>query len=225
MYQGGAPDEQEVNTTTMDDYDGRSWYSEEQLKSSCEQWSRRDIYEAEVKDDYEGISWYMSEEKLKLSCEQWRRRANNINESNNNDLEDFCYPIIFKDGTRQRLEFRPQFVYIQARLGQDNMNEVRNSNDMLRQRCDTKNGPEQKEFKHKIRTTHYRIGEASNPGPGKTNSACKQTKIGDYYNHIHTQKDDKDMWCKEKGYSIENIAGDGNCPICMFGEKPEAIRR
>eukprot|EP00972_Heterocapsa_arctica_P035333 5198903-Heterocapsa_arctica.AAC.1 len=67
MYQGGAPDEQEVNTTTMDDYDGRSWYSEDQLESSCEHLGRRNIYRTEVKDDYEGISWSMSEEKLKLS--------------------------------------------------------------------------------------------------------------------------------------------------------------
>jgi len=127
-----------------DDYEGRSWYRKEQLNLSCEQWSRRAIYESEVKDDYEGSSWYMSEEKLKLSCEQWSRRANNINENNNNYLEEIFYPIIFKDGTWQRVEFRPQFVYIQARLGQDNMNKARNSDDMLRQRCDTKNGPEQK---------------------------------------------------------------------------------
>ncbi len=143
MYQGGAPDEQEVNANTMDDYEGRSWYSEEQLKSSCEQYGRKN-YGAEVRDDYEGISWYMSEEKMNIWSEQWRREAHNMNENNGNDLEDFCDPIIFKDGTRQRIEFRPQFMYIQARLGQANMNEARNSNDTLRQRGDTKNGPEQK---------------------------------------------------------------------------------
>eukprot|EP00972_Heterocapsa_arctica_P111719 16427715-Heterocapsa_arctica.AAC.1 len=54
----------------------------------------------------------------------------------------------------------------------------------------------------------YRIGEASNPGPG-TNS--KQSKLGDYFHQHLTKKDDKDMWCEEKGYTIENIAGDGNC--------------
>ena len=52
----------------------------------------------------------------------------------------------------------------------------------------------------------------------KTNNLGKQTKIGDYYNHTHTQKDDKDMWCKEKGYSIENIAGDGNCLFACLGK-------
>eukprot|EP00972_Heterocapsa_arctica_P055752 8224323-Heterocapsa_arctica.AAC.1 len=26
------------------------------------------------------------------------------------------------------------------------------------------------------------------------------------------------MWCKEKGYSIENIAGDGNCLFACLGK-------
>eukprot|EP00972_Heterocapsa_arctica_P055069 8122081-Heterocapsa_arctica.AAC.1 len=53
----------------------------------------------------------------------------------------------------------------------------------------------------------YRIGEASNPGPG---THTKHIKLGDFFHPHHTKKDDKDMWCKEKGYTIENIAGDGN---------------
>eukprot|EP00972_Heterocapsa_arctica_P073294 10823766-Heterocapsa_arctica.AAC.1 len=67
-----------------------------------------------------------------------------MNEDNNNYLEEVFHPIIFKDGTWQRVDFRPQFVYIQARLGQDNMNKARISNDMLRQRGDITNGREQK---------------------------------------------------------------------------------
>eukprot|EP00972_Heterocapsa_arctica_P111990 16429253-Heterocapsa_arctica.AAC.1 len=62
---------------------------------------------------------------------------------------------------------------------------------------------------------HYRIGEAANPGPG--NQSSKQSKLGDYFHQHHTKKDDKDMWCKDKGYTIENIAGDGNCLYANLG--------
>eukprot|EP00972_Heterocapsa_arctica_P024637 3633951-Heterocapsa_arctica.AAC.1 len=56
----------------------------------------------------------------------------------------------------------------------------------------------------------YIIGEASNPGPSHKGCLSKQRKLGDFFHHHHTNKDDKDMWCKEKGYTIENIARDGN---------------
>eukprot|EP00972_Heterocapsa_arctica_P102131 15050263-Heterocapsa_arctica.AAC.1 len=61
---------------------------------------------------------------------------------------------------------------------------------------------------NKVGNTHYKIGEASNPGP-ESNSIRKQSKLGEFH-HRHTKKDDRDMWCKEKGFTIENIAGDGN---------------
>eukprot|EP00972_Heterocapsa_arctica_P097895 14443416-Heterocapsa_arctica.AAC.1 len=60
----------------------------------------------------------------------------------------------------------------------------------------------------------YSIGEASNPGPG---IHSKQSKLGDYFHQHHTKKDDKYMWCKEKGYTIENIAGNGNCLYASLG--------
>eukprot|EP00972_Heterocapsa_arctica_P004146 615577-Heterocapsa_arctica.AAC.2 len=74
----------------------------------------------------------------------------------------------------------------------------------------------EKEFQTKLRKTHYRIGEASNPGPGI--SKGKQSKIGEFFHHKHIEKDDKDMWCKEKGLYIENIAGDGNCVYTCLGK-------
>eukprot|EP00972_Heterocapsa_arctica_P026726 3934192-Heterocapsa_arctica.AAC.1 len=40
---------------------------------------------------------------------------------------------------------------------------------------------------------------------------------GDFFHQQHTKKDDKDVWCKEKGYNIENIAGDGNCLYASLG--------
>eukprot|EP00972_Heterocapsa_arctica_P077206 11387938-Heterocapsa_arctica.AAC.1 len=57
---------------------------------------------------------------------------------------------------------------------------------------------------------HYRIGEAANPGPSGKYSHSKRRKLGDFFHQHHTKKDDEDMWCEEKGYTIENIAGDGN---------------
>eukprot|EP00972_Heterocapsa_arctica_P061082 9006025-Heterocapsa_arctica.AAC.1 len=69
--------------------------------------------------------------------------------------------------------------------------------------------------KNKIGTMIYSIGEASNPGPELYNG--KQSKLGDDFHHRRTKKDDKDMWCKEKGFSIGNVAGDGNCLYACLG--------
>eukprot|EP00972_Heterocapsa_arctica_P019436 2867692-Heterocapsa_arctica.AAC.1 len=63
----------------------------------------------------------------------------------------------------------------------------------------------------------YRIGEASNPGPSRKGCHNKQSRLGDFFHQHHTTKDDKDMWCKEKGYTIENIAGDGTCLYACLG--------
>eukprot|EP00972_Heterocapsa_arctica_P112171 16430335-Heterocapsa_arctica.AAC.1 len=68
-------------------------------------------------------------------------------------------------------------------------------------------------FKH----TLYRIGEASNPGPSHTGCHSKQRKLVDLFHQHHTKKDGKDMWRKEEGYTIENIAGDGNCLYACLG--------
>eukprot|EP00972_Heterocapsa_arctica_P100320 14794241-Heterocapsa_arctica.AAC.1 len=62
-----------------------------------------------------------------------------MREENGNDLKKFCEPITFKDGTRQRVEARPQPRYTQALLVQAYLSKDRNSNDMLRQRGDGKN--------------------------------------------------------------------------------------
>eukprot|EP00972_Heterocapsa_arctica_P021387 3148844-Heterocapsa_arctica.AAC.1 len=40
---------------------------------------------------------------------------------------------------------------------------------------------------------------------------------GIFFQQHHTKKDDKDMWCNEKGYTIENIAGYGNCLYACLG--------
>eukprot|EP00972_Heterocapsa_arctica_P063844 9419707-Heterocapsa_arctica.AAC.1 len=56
----------------------------------------------------------------------------------------------------------------------------------------------------------YRIGEAPNPGPSHKGHN-KQSKFRDFFHQHHTKKDEKYMRCKEKGYTIENIAGDGKC--------------
>eukprot|EP00972_Heterocapsa_arctica_P039138 5764346-Heterocapsa_arctica.AAC.1 len=45
----------------------------------------------------------------------------------------------------------------------------------------------------------------------------KQRKLGDFSIIITHKKDDEDMWYKEKGYTIENIAGDGNCLYACLG--------
>eukprot|EP00972_Heterocapsa_arctica_P058509 8631659-Heterocapsa_arctica.AAC.1 len=58
---------------------------------------------------------------------------------------------------------------------------------------------------------HYIIGEAANPGPSGKDSHSKQRKLCYFFHQQHKKKDAKDMWCKEKGYNIENIAGYGNC--------------
>eukprot|EP00972_Heterocapsa_arctica_P094831 13985321-Heterocapsa_arctica.AAC.1 len=63
----------------------------------------------------------------------------------------------------------------------------------------------------------YRIGEVANPGPSGKDNHSKHRKLGDFFHQHHTKKDDKDMWCKEKGYTIENIAGDGNCLYASLG--------
>eukprot|EP00972_Heterocapsa_arctica_P090904 13411301-Heterocapsa_arctica.AAC.1 len=63
----------------------------------------------------------------------------------------------------------------------------------------------------------YRIGEASNPGPSHKGCHSKQSRLSDFFHQHHTKKDDKDMWCKEKGHTIENIAGDGNCLYACLG--------
>ena len=73
----------------------------------------------------------------------------------------------------------------------------------------------EKEFSHHIRGLHYRIGEASNPGPKEHQ---KQKKISDYINYNQAEKDAKSIWCEEKGYRIENIAGDGNCLYTCLGK-------
>jgi hypothetical protein len=100
--------------------------------------------ESEVKENYEAGSWNMSDDQLKGSCEQRSRRPMNMNENNDNYLARSSHPINFKDGTVQRVEFRPHFVYIQARLGQEDMNKARNSSDRLRHGCDMENGQEEK---------------------------------------------------------------------------------
>eukprot|EP00972_Heterocapsa_arctica_P094371 13916966-Heterocapsa_arctica.AAC.1 len=63
--------------------------------------------------------------------------------------------------------------------------------------------------KRKCEHILYRIREASNPGPSHKGHN-QQSKLRDFFHQQHTKKDDKDMRCKEKGYTIENIAGDGN---------------
>eukprot|EP00972_Heterocapsa_arctica_P097281 14352142-Heterocapsa_arctica.AAC.1 len=35
---------------------------------------------------------------------------------------------------------------------------------------------------------------------------------------MHTHKDDKAEWCKERGFSIESIRGDGNCLYTCLGK-------
>eukprot|EP00972_Heterocapsa_arctica_P012952 1903252-Heterocapsa_arctica.AAC.1 len=61
-----------------------------------------------------------------------------------------------------------------------------------------------------------RIGEAGNPGPGINNKQTYQKKLGYFFNTMHIIKDDKAEWCKEQGYTIEGIKGDGNCLyICL----------
>eukprot|EP00972_Heterocapsa_arctica_P055623 8204270-Heterocapsa_arctica.AAC.1 len=82
--------------------------------------------------------------------------------------------------------------------------------------CDIDNRKKQTEFKNKLRKTHYRTGEASNPGPD--GNMVKQSNIGDFFHHKHMENDDKDMWCKEKGFYVENIAGDGNCLYTCLGK-------
>eukprot|EP00972_Heterocapsa_arctica_P072812 10750898-Heterocapsa_arctica.AAC.1 len=64
------------------------------------------------------------------------------------------------------------------------------------------------------------IGEATNPGPSQQNQG-KQSKLGEYLHQHHTKNDDKDMWCREKGFTIENIAGDGNCLYACLGRSRE----
>eukprot|EP00972_Heterocapsa_arctica_P037831 5569106-Heterocapsa_arctica.AAC.1 len=71
---------------------------------------------------------------MNIWSEQRSIEAHIMNENNDNDLDKICDPITFKDGARQRIVLRPQFMYIQARPGQANMNKARNSNEMLRQR-------------------------------------------------------------------------------------------
>eukprot|EP00972_Heterocapsa_arctica_P072528 10709727-Heterocapsa_arctica.AAC.1 len=72
----------------------------------------------------------------------------------------------------------------------------------------------------KYRQTHYRIGEAANPGPSGKDSHSKQRKLEDLFHQKHTRKkNDKDMWYKEKGIKIENIAGDGNCLYASLGRR------
>jgi hypothetical protein len=97
-----------------------------------------------VNETNEAGSWNMSDDQLNGICEQWSRRPMNMNEDNDNYLTSFSHPIIFKDGTAQHLEFRPKFVYIQALVGQENMNKARNLIDRLRHGCDIYNGKEKK---------------------------------------------------------------------------------
>eukprot|EP00972_Heterocapsa_arctica_P034675 5105602-Heterocapsa_arctica.AAC.1 len=70
----------------------------------------------------------------------------------------------------------------------------------------------------------YRIGEASNPGPSHKDCHSKQSRLGDFFHQHHTKEDDKEMWCKEKGYTIENIAGDGNCLYACLGRSRKLTR-
>eukprot|EP00972_Heterocapsa_arctica_P083250 12265784-Heterocapsa_arctica.AAC.1 len=63
----------------------------------------------------------------------------------------------------------------------------------------------------------HRIGEASNPGPSQNGCHSKQRRLGNFPHQHHNKKDDKDMWCKEKGYNFENFAGDGNCLYACLG--------
>ncbi len=53
-----------------------------------------------------------------------------------------------------------------------------------------------KKHRHYTMNINYRIGEASNPGPDFTK---KQTKISDFIHYKHVEKDDKGIWCEEKG--------------------------
>eukprot|EP00972_Heterocapsa_arctica_P037190 5477001-Heterocapsa_arctica.AAC.1 len=63
----------------------------------------------------------------------------------------------------------------------------------------------------------YLHREASNPGPSHKGCHSKQKRLGDFFHQHHIKKDDKDMWCKEKGYTIENIAGDENGLYACLG--------
>ncbi len=139
----------------------------------------------------------------------------------------FIYSLInFEDEMEQRKQYEHLFFlgHTQVLLGQSDSRrptlafEGDDSRSRLRPGDDQGKKDTQKERKNKLRKTHYRIGEASNPGPETPINASKQTKLGNCFHHIHTQKDDKDMWCKEKGYSIENIAGDGNCLYTCLGK-------
>eukprot|EP00972_Heterocapsa_arctica_P113429 16437074-Heterocapsa_arctica.AAC.1 len=57
---------------------------------------------------------------------------------------------------------------------------ARSSNDRLRHLgSDMDNRKNKKDVKNKLRKTHYRIGEASNPGPD--GNLGKQSKIGDSF--------------------------------------------
>eukprot|EP00972_Heterocapsa_arctica_P026013 3829715-Heterocapsa_arctica.AAC.1 len=51
--------------------------------------------------------------------------------------------------------------------------------------------------KNKIKA-NCRIGEASIPGPGDQNKQKTQRKLGDLFHKMHTTKDDKAEWCKER---------------------------
>eukprot|EP00972_Heterocapsa_arctica_P070183 10367642-Heterocapsa_arctica.AAC.1 len=42
-------------------------------------------------------------------------------------------------------------------------------------------------------------------------------KLGEYFHQKHIMTDDKAERCKDKGYSIDNIAGDGNCLYTSLG--------
>eukprot|EP00972_Heterocapsa_arctica_P034113 5021134-Heterocapsa_arctica.AAC.1 len=77
------------------------------------------------------------------------------------------------------------------------------------------NNRQQAGRKNTVGRVLYRIGGATNPGPSQNQG--KQSKLGDYFHRHHIKKDDRDMWCKEKGYTIEDIAGDGNCLYACLG--------
>eukprot|EP00972_Heterocapsa_arctica_P107700 15863325-Heterocapsa_arctica.AAC.2 len=90
-----------------------------------------------------------------------------------------------------------------------------------RKRADRRVDREKKQRWKKREISTCRIGEASNPGPVHQNKQASQRKLGNFFVKNQRHIDTKSEWCKDKGFRIHNIKGDGNCLFTCLGKDME----
>jgi hypothetical protein len=68
------------------------------------------------------------------------------------------------------------------------------------------------------RKSRCRIGEAAHPGPG---TKFRQQKLGDFFTRAQKKIDTKSEWCRQQGFDLVIIRGDGNCLYTCLGRNLE----